>query len=246
MKILLTLIALLLFGCGQETTSKDREKSDSLIESKYQKYIGTYPSDFLNDRNNWSLISPSMDGLQLQKIVSEYFGVVTPIKKEGKFIIGTGCKSHACDLKEAIFYVDTQSDYFILFVNDAESSLLTHYSNKISELKKVKTGYGFDQPMPNEAKKWLSERGIKIDGAGQTHSTPDSSTNHIQGLIANERQLNDKCGGGSGNDSKTMDACNKRDALNKKLNQLGWCYGKRNEAGYQMKWHQCQGDSLRN
>ena len=38
--------------------------------------------------------------------------------------------------------------------------------------------------------------------------------------------------------------CNKRDLIHRKLNSIGWCYGKRNEYGYQMKWHKCTNNSL--
>jgi hypothetical protein len=137
--------------------------SNPSMESKYAKYIGVYPGDFLSDRNNWSLISPTMDGLQLKSINSEYFGVVTPIMKEGKFIIGEGCKSHDCTSKNAIFYLNTENNFFVLFTNDTTSPLMTVYCDKCSGLKKSQNGYSFDYPIPNEVKKWLRERNFNLN-----------------------------------------------------------------------------------
>ena len=78
-----------------------------------------------------------------------------------------------------------------------------------------------------------------------TIGSDKSTVVDIQKLILSEKELDNKCRGGSGNDPKTFEACDARDALAVKLNKLGWCYGKSNEAGYQMKWHQCESNSLK-
>lgn len=58
-------------------------------------------------------------------------------------------------------------------------------------------------------------------------------------------QANGQCRGGSGDDPKTLEACDERDAYGKRLGQLGWCYGKKGELGYQMRWHRCTASSVR-
>lgn len=58
-------------------------------------------------------------------------------------------------------------------------------------------------------------------------------------------EANGQCRGGSGDDPKTDLACDEREAYSKRLNQLGWCYGKEGEAGYQHKWHRCTRNSVR-
>lgn len=58
-------------------------------------------------------------------------------------------------------------------------------------------------------------------------------------------QANGQCRGGSGHDPKTFAACDERDAYGKRLAQLGWCYGRKGELGYQMSWHRCTPSSLR-
>ncbi|PZR93485.1 MAG: hypothetical protein DI537_10205 [Stutzerimonas stutzeri] len=58
-------------------------------------------------------------------------------------------------------------------------------------------------------------------------------------------EANGACRGGSGDDPKTHLACDEREAYAKRLNQLGWCYGKKGEFGYQQKWHRCSRNSVR-
>ncbi|MDG4903531.1 MULTISPECIES: hypothetical protein [unclassified Mesorhizobium] len=67
---------------------------------------------------------------------------------------------------------------------------------------------------------------------------------NVRILLKSEAALNDLCRGGSGDDPKTMQACDDRNAVEQRLYAAGWCYGKRGQAGYQMKWHKCSKDSL--
>ena len=64
-------------------------------------------------------------------------------------------------------------------------------------------------------------------------------------LIGAERAANSLCGGGSGNSNSTWEACGRRDALEQVLGEIGWCYGREGEAGYQMEWHRCGPGSRR-
>lgn len=66
-----------------------------------------------------------------------------------------------------------------------------------------------------------------------------------QTLIARWRDLNGVCRGGSGDSPTTMAACRRRDDVGRRLGRLGWCYGRRGEAGYRMDWHRCQANSVR-
>lgn len=52
--------------------------------------------------------------------------------------------------------------------------------------------------------------------------------------------LNDKCRGGSGDDPKTMEYCEQRDALIEEINKQGWCYGHEPQAMYERKWEVCR------
>lgn len=64
-------------------------------------------------------------------------------------------------------------------------------------------------------------------------------------LIASYRSLNSACRGGSGDDPRTQTACAERDRVVARLQQAGYCYGRRGQVGAQMSWHRCGPDSLR-
>lgn len=43
----------------------------------------------------------------------------------------------------------------------------------------------------------------------------------------------------------TEKACSLRENVDRELAKLDWCYGRKNEAGYQKRWHACGSDSER-
>jgi hypothetical protein len=61
-----------------------------------------------------------------------------------------------------------------------------------------------------------------------------------QDLINQEEALNEKCRGGSGDNPKTLKACDARDALLGQIEAKGWCYGHAGQAGYERDWEQCK------
>lgn len=63
-------------------------------------------------------------------------------------------------------------------------------------------------------------------------------------LIKQWTDLNSRCRGGSGDDPKTMQACEQRDAVGKRIDAAGWCYGKDGQMAYQYQWHACAKGSL--
>lgn len=64
-------------------------------------------------------------------------------------------------------------------------------------------------------------------------------------LIGQWRRENTLCRGLSGDDPLSGAACEKRQAIGRRLAKRGWCYGKQNQMAYQMQWHRCSADSLR-
>jgi hypothetical protein len=58
-------------------------------------------------------------------------------------------------------------------------------------------------------------------------------------LINKEEQLDDKCRGGSGDDSATIKACERRDVIFKQIEAKNWCWGKDGDFEYQKKWQKC-------
>jgi hypothetical protein len=59
------------------------------------------------------------------------------------------------------------------------------------------------------------------------------------GLISQWTRLNTLCRGGSGDDPKTMQACEARQDIGRKIDKANWCYGKKGQYAYQYEWHAC-------
>ena len=62
-------------------------------------------------------------------------------------------------------------------------------------------------------------------------------------VIARWQEANGFCRGGSGDQAETWAWCAVRDSLDQVLGTRGWCYGKKEQAGFEMTWHKCGPDS---
>ncbi|AWB25291.1 hypothetical protein DA075_30670 [Methylobacterium currus] len=60
-------------------------------------------------------------------------------------------------------------------------------------------------------------------------------------LLRDWTALNGACRGGRGDDPATLAACDRRDAIDRRLAAAGWCYGRPGDAGYQRVWRPCTG-----
>ncbi|GJD58501.1 hypothetical protein [Methylobacterium dankookense] len=58
-------------------------------------------------------------------------------------------------------------------------------------------------------------------------------------LLRDWEALNGACRGGRGDDPGTLEACARRDAVDRQLAAAGWCYGRPGDAGYQRAWQLC-------
>jgi hypothetical protein len=67
-------------------------------------------------------------------------------------------------------------------------------------------------------------------------SNSASATSSADQLIAQWSEINSKCRGGSGDNPKTWEACDARDTLSSKLEELGYSYGCEGQAGYESYW----------
>lgn len=74
--------------------------------------------------------------------------------------------------------------------------------------------------------------------ADEVRNTSNSDKN-VQYLIGEVDRLNSECRGGSGDNPKTFEACDKRDSLYKTIESAGWCYGENSSYGYQKAWNPC-------
>jgi hypothetical protein len=66
-----------------------------------------------------------------------------------------------------------------------------------------------------------------------------ASADTAHDLIAIWYDLNEMCRGWSGDDPHTNEVCAVREKAGLTLNKLGWCYGKKGQAGAEMSWHRC-------
>ncbi|MET3924860.1 hypothetical protein [Devosia sp. 2618] len=64
-------------------------------------------------------------------------------------------------------------------------------------------------------------------------------------LIQLWEDTNGTCRGASGDDVKTWAACAARSVYGAALNERDWCFGHKDDAGAEMKWHECDANSLR-
>lgn len=71
-------------------------------------------------------------------------------------------------------------------------------------------------------------------------SKPSGPTGEAKRLIAQADVLDNQCRGGSGDNPKTMQACEKRDATVEKVISLGWCWGPDEAVGANKGWVRCQ------
>jgi hypothetical protein len=64
-------------------------------------------------------------------------------------------------------------------------------------------------------------------------------------IIWQWEEENSLCRGGSGDEAKTLAACDRRELIGRKLETVGWCFGRESDYGYQMQWHACEKTSYR-
>ena len=61
----------------------------------------------------------------------------------------------------------------------------------------------------------------------------------VKAMLVQENKLDDFCRGGSGDEQKTQDSCDQRDALFTKIEARGWCWGPDDAAEVDKSWGQC-------
>ncbi len=74
----------------------------------------------------------------------------------------------------------------------------------------------------------------QLDSVAQTYSVE-----HYVGLWHRENQL---CRGSS-DPTVVAASCGARDTYDRQLKNMGWCYGQKGQAGFEMKWHKCTAKS---
>ncbi len=79
-----------------------------------------------------------------------------------------------------------------------------------------------------------------VSAATSAFARPDAAA-----LLQAEAKADATCRGNVDRESgETLEACSRRDRLVGRLYQIGYCYGKKGQFGYQMKWHRCGPNSV--
>lgn len=79
-----------------------------------------------------------------------------------------------------------------------------------------------------------------LGAASPAVAQDDETTRLLEDVIA----LDTSCRGGSGNSNETWKACGARDYVSYLLSERGYCLGKEDQAGFEMEWHACTGNSF--
>lgn len=80
----------------------------------------------------------------------------------------------------------------------------------------------------------LARNGVDTQVAAQSPTGADKA------LIDQVEKLNDQCRGGSGDDPKTLQACDQREAAMEQVQKSGWCWGPESAIGAEKHWIRCK------
>ncbi|MDR9808771.1 hypothetical protein [Rhizobium hidalgonense] len=86
----------------------------------------------------------------------------------------------------------------------------------------------------------------KIEAEASKVLATDKGAQAPDRIISQWHAENGECRGSTNADSpETQKACARREEIGSLLDRFGWCYGHKDEYGYQMKWHPCDVNSNR-
>lgn len=85
---------------------------------------------------------------------------------------------------------------------------------------------------------------LSVAGAQAQQAFPDASESVPQ-LIELWQESNSVCRSVNRGDVRTAAACLSRSVYGVALNERDWCLGREGEANADMRWHECEADSMR-
>ena len=148
---------------GSFQLPKNNNNSNSSTKhsaSKYDEFIGKYPSDFLDAKTNQMILLEIIERSKLERIKT-YFHVGTEIIKEGKFIVGKGCKARECPDFNGIFVLNTINNRLVLITYIEEKNGVEVFKRNDDDSIQIVNGNKLVvNDLPNSAKLWLKERNV--------------------------------------------------------------------------------------
>lgn len=137
----------------------------------------------------------------------------------------------------------------------AEDDSLRGDAAAIRNAQRALADCGYDVGQPDGITGTRTEKAVqefrlhhKLDGAIRLSNLPDlvrekcprtTAPEEIKQLIAKVEPLNDRCRGGSGDDPRTMAACDQREEFVEALRARGWCYGHEPQPMSDRDWEPC-------
>lgn len=136
----------------------------------YDNLINTLPYDLIGNTKYKNIIDKTLKTKSTKSKVESYFETGFPISKEGKFIYGSGCRSHECTFHDGFFYINTHYNdiVFITYDNNATGkNIFAYYTRDGALLNQRGDSFFIDREAPQALIKWLEQRGVVIVNPNQ-------------------------------------------------------------------------------
>lgn len=109
----------------------------------------------------------------------------------------------------------------------------------------------YEYPVRNAKYTILDSEMFRLNGQTFVRCETDEATasgpiaEFVEHIVRAWHVANTQCRGGSISLPVTQELCDAREKVGELLRDRNWCYGKEEEAGYQMSWHECVANSIR-
>ena len=106
-------------------------------------------------------LSSKLSSIGANADVSYFFGVAGPsdaLKKDGIFLVGSGCMPKDCGNSQGLIFVNTQTNDVVVITVTEDPNSWTMYGINYNE-----KNYSFNKPIPPLAARWLRSKRIRVN-----------------------------------------------------------------------------------
>ena len=132
--------------------------------------------------------------------------------------------------------------YQVMYEQDNDLDLNADKTDKNSSSGTLSSNSSVAVAVEPDSKKLDENQGREVSKNSKLEVSGDAD---ISTLISKWHEVNSTCRSYSFEDPRSSKACDAREALSAKLDELNFCYGKKDQAGYEMRWHRCEANSSR-
>jgi len=145
---------------ANQSHKNSNEYNKNYENSNFNNFIGKGAIEFLDAKINQKILLEIIESSQLERIKT-YFHVGTEIIKEGKFIVGQGCKARECPDFNGIFVLNTINNKLVLITYIEEKNGVEIFKRNDDDSLQIVNGNKLVvNDLPNSAKLWLKERNV--------------------------------------------------------------------------------------